>query len=445
MPAKIRADRIFLGLSSFQALAMFRRGIFYTFLAVYLRAELGLSVTETTLFETIPMILNVLFQTFVWGRLTDHLQKRRSLIIVGELLASAGHILMWYFHAIAPNTRASAYVIITSLTIIEAFWSMSNIGWSAYISDAYDVEERNAVQGSFASIGGLGRIAGAMAGGLLYDAMGKAPAGWGYSRGSIFFTAAFVMAVSVIPLFFMPEGGVDFRKKEEKAPPARLKASGKAKALTTASASSGNSSLLGFLIFLLAMLLVNSGINSLAAFRGQFLDLRDGFAASPPQISLAVNVEAAVLIITGFFIGIMGRKMGIKKLLLFGSAAGIVSMLLHAVAPSLVVVYTGAAFRGLSEGCVASSSYAYASTLIPPEKRGRYFAYYNATFFLSWGVAATFIIGPLIDALIKSGQNEVFAFRMGLASGAVLMVIGLALLLLLFAFGKRKSSIQNGG
>lgn len=429
MPAKIKADRIFLGLSSFQALAMFRRGIFYTLLAVYLRSELGLSVTETTLFETIPMVLNVLFQTFVWGRLTDHLQKRRSLIIVGELLASVGHLLMWYFHSVAPSPRASAFVIITGLTIIEAFWSMSNIGWSAYISDAYDAEKRNAVQGQFASIGGVGRIVGALTGGLLYDAFGKAKPGWGYSKGSIFFTAAFVMAVSVIPLFFMPEGGLGLRKAEEQ----KLKEDSQAK---------NPGVLFGFIVFLIAMLLVNSGLNTVGAFRAQFMDLPGGFAASPPQISFAVNVESAVLIVMGLLVGKLGRSLGIKKLLLFGSAAGVVSMVFHSLAPNITVIYLAAAFKGVSEGSVASSSYAYASTLIPPEKRGRYFAYYNATFFLSWGVAATFITGPIIDTLIKSNHTELFAFRMGFASGAILMCLGLLMLLLLFSFMKR-SSIKN--
>jgi len=201
MKNPLRLDSIFLGLGSFQALAMFRRGIFYTFLAVYLRSGLGLSVTETTLFETVPMVLNVLFQTFVWGRLTDRLQKRRTLIIVGELLASVGHLAMWYLHAIAPTPRAAGYVVIAGLTVIEIFWSMSNIGWSAYISDAYSLEERNTVQGRFASLGGLGRIVGALMGGLLYDGMGRAEPGWGYRAGGIFFASAAVMAVSVIPLF----------------------------------------------------------------------------------------------------------------------------------------------------------------------------------------------------------------------------------------------------
>ncbi|MHA2273314.1 MAG: hypothetical protein ACXACI_15755, partial [Candidatus Hodarchaeales archaeon] len=61
------SHRAFFGLSSFQVLAMFRRGLFYTYLSIYLRFYLGLSVTETTLFATIPMILNVTFQMFVWG------------------------------------------------------------------------------------------------------------------------------------------------------------------------------------------------------------------------------------------------------------------------------------------------------------------------------------------------------------------------------------------
>ncbi|HUX38754.1 MAG TPA: hypothetical protein VMV44_12710, partial [Rectinemataceae bacterium] len=79
-----RSFSALFGLSTFQALAMFRRGVFYTFLGIYLRAFLGLSVTETTLFETLPMILNILFQNFVWGRITDRFQRRKSLIIAGE-------------------------------------------------------------------------------------------------------------------------------------------------------------------------------------------------------------------------------------------------------------------------------------------------------------------------------------------------------------------------
>ncbi len=408
---------------------MFRRGIFYTFLAVYLRSGLGLSVTETTLFETIPMVLNVLFQTFVWGRLTDRLQRRRTLIIVGELLASVGHVAMWYFHALAPTPRSAGYVVIAGLTVIEAFWSMSNIGWSAYISDAYSTEERNAVQGRFASIGGVGRIVGALLGGLLYDGLGRAFPGWGYREGGIFFAAAAVMALSVIPLFFMPEGGVGLRGAEAEREDAR--------------APQGRGRTAVFVVFLAAMLLINSGINTLGAFRGQYMDLAEGFAASPREISLAVNVESAVLIVAGLFVGALGRRYGVRTLLAAGTGAGVASLLLHALAPSLGLVYLGAAFKGLSDGCVAASSYAFASTLIPPERRGRYFAYYNATFFLSWGLAATFLTGPLIDGLMAAGYGEVAAYRAGLGSGAALMAAGLGILLALFAATRRVATTRR--
>jgi hypothetical protein len=79
---------IFTGLSSFQTLAMFRRGLFYTFLSLYIREFLGLTVTETTLFATIPMAASSLCQMFVWGSVSDRLKVRRTMIIVGEVLAA---------------------------------------------------------------------------------------------------------------------------------------------------------------------------------------------------------------------------------------------------------------------------------------------------------------------------------------------------------------------
>jgi MFS family permease len=119
--------RIFWGVSSFQALAMFRRGLFYSYLSIYLRYYLGLNVTETTLFATLPMILNVVFQTFVWGNLSDRLQLRRTLILRGELLAGIGTVLIWYVHTLTEDRALAGYVIIIGLSLIEIFWSMSNV------------------------------------------------------------------------------------------------------------------------------------------------------------------------------------------------------------------------------------------------------------------------------------------------------------------------------
>jgi len=207
MPAA-NSHATLLGISSFQILAMFRRGLFYTFLSIYLRRFLGLTMTETTLFATLPMILNVSFQLVVWGRVSDALQLRRTLIVLGEVLAAFGTVALWYAHTLAGNGRAAGYVIIGGLAIIEIFWSMSNVGWTALISDWYRHEDRTAVQGQLASIGAMGRIAGVWIGGVLYDGLGLKYAGWGFSEGTLFFVAAGAMLLSTVPMFFVGEGGV---------------------------------------------------------------------------------------------------------------------------------------------------------------------------------------------------------------------------------------------
>ena len=108
-------SRTFIGLSSFQILAMFRRGMFYTYLSIYLRDFLKLSVTETTLYATLPMIMSVIFQNLVWGPLSDKFQRRRFLIILGEILAGIGTISVWAIHFFVTDLFIAGYVIIIGL------------------------------------------------------------------------------------------------------------------------------------------------------------------------------------------------------------------------------------------------------------------------------------------------------------------------------------------
>ncbi|MFW9951299.1 MAG: MFS transporter, partial [Candidatus Thorarchaeota archaeon] len=163
------SKKVFFGLSSFQMLAMFRRGLFYTYLSIYLREFLNLTVTETTLYATLPMIMSVVFQNFVWGPISDKFQKRKTLIILGEILAGIGTLLVWFIHFLAVDYVIAGFIVILGLTVIEAFWSMSNIGWSALISDIYSSRDRSKIMGQLSSIGGLGRLIGISIGGILYD------------------------------------------------------------------------------------------------------------------------------------------------------------------------------------------------------------------------------------------------------------------------------------
>ena len=388
---------------------MFRRGLFYSYLSIYLRHFLGLSVTETTLFATLPMGVNIIFQTFVWGAFSDKYQLRRTLIISGEILAGFGTILVWYGHTLTENLSLAGYVIIFGLSIVEIFWSMSNVGWSALISDIYRQEDRNTVQGRLASVGGIGRIAGVWIGGLLYDGLGLKYNGWGFYHGALFFVAGAAMFISVIPMILVPEGGIRSEIEDTSIP------------------KIGSSDIEGkiFTIFIIAMIFINFGRNSIAVLQSQYLVLSSGFAVSSEVLSYIVNTQSVAMILTGFIAGWVGRKIGDGNSLLLGTALAVVSLFLLAIARNLGLIYVSNFLRGWSEVMILASSYAFASILIPPEKRAKFFGIFNATYFLSWGLPGTFIAGPITDLLLSYGASEAFSYQMAFVSAAIMTLIGL--------------------
>ena len=192
----------FLGLSAFQLLAMFRRGIFYSFLSIYLREYLKVSNTEMTLLATFSMLANITGQSLVWGRISDYFKKRRLLIMGGELFAAVGYLVVYAIHKnVGQNIslRGAAYTIIIGFTIIEFFWSSSNIGWTALIADLTTETERSSVMGRLQFVGGIGNILGVSISGLLY--LG----GKGFWDGNLFFISSGIMLVSIIGLMLIPE------------------------------------------------------------------------------------------------------------------------------------------------------------------------------------------------------------------------------------------------
>lgn len=403
--------KTFIGVSSFQVMAMFRRGLFYAYLSIYLRYYLGLSVTETTLFATLPMILNILCQTFIWGKLSDKYQIRRTLILWGEILAALGTMAVWYLHTLTDSSRTAGFVIIIGLSIVEILWSMSNIGWSALISDLYPIGERRMIQGRLSSVGGLGRILGVWSGGLLYDGLGRYYEGWGFHSGVLFLTASSVMILSVIPLLYLPEGGI------------RSKPDDRSLVLSAGSLSSSRM----FFIFLAAMVLINFGRNSIAIIQSQYLFLDSGFAVSSKVLSYIVNTESVAIIAIGLLTGRIGSRLGNGKTVCVGTVAALVFLLIFATTMDLRLIYVGTFLKGAAEVIIHASGYAFASVLIPPEKRGRLFSLFNATFFLSWGIAGTLLAGPIVDTLLSTGAQAVFAYKMAYWSALAMTSAGLIL------------------
>lgn len=420
--------RIQFGLSSFQILAMFRRGLFYTYLSIYLRYFLGMSVTETTLFATIPMILNVCSQTFLWGVLSDKLQLRRTFVIVGELLAGIGTLVVFFTHRMVDQLFIAGWIIIIGLSIVEIFWSMSNNGWSALISDLFPYEERSTIQGRLSSIGGFGRILGVWIGGLLYDGLNLQYEGWGFFEGSLFIVAALVMFLSAIPMAFVPEGGIqrEFKPESERK-------------LSSTDIIIPSTHI--FISFLIAITLINFGRNSIATILPQYLFLPSpGFAVSSELLSYIMNTQSLAIILLGLLVGGIGYRLGNGNTILVGALMGITSLILFAISTDLYFIFIASFLRGSAQVVITASAYAFASGLIEAKDRGRLFGIFNATFFLSWGLAGTVIAGPIIDFLLMSGTTEVFAYRAAFLSATFVTFIGVLILIFLLIWIRSKTN-----
>jgi MFS family permease len=405
-------------------LAMFRRGLFYTFLSIYLKEFLNLSVWETTLYATLPMVISVIFQNFVWGPISDKIQRRRTLIILGEILAGIGTFTIWAIHFSFDNLYVAGYVIIIGLSCVEMFWSMSNIGWSALISDLYPSKKRSKIMGQLTSLGGLGAIFGIFIGGLLYNA------GFGFRNGPLFFVASSVMLISSIPMLFVPEGGINVELDEQE--------------MSMSIQGANQRNVLVFVGFIIALIFINFGRNSIAVPYSQYLSLDSGFNVNSVMLSFIANTRSVAVMIIGFIAGLLSKKLGHSRTLLFGTAIGIFALIITATTIHLQLIFIGGFLIGAAEVIIYASSYAIASNLIPARFRGKLFAVYNTTFFLSWGSASTLISGPLIDFLIKQGKSDVFAYQVAFLIGAFLCFIGLIVFLFLelwMKFRKKKVSI----
>ncbi|MCK5239028.1 MAG: MFS transporter [Candidatus Thorarchaeota archaeon] len=395
----------------------------YTFLSIYLRS-LGLSTTEVTLMATVGMIANAGTQTLIWGNALDKYRKPTGFVVAGEMLAGFGHIFMVFGYILflgMGQLIVAGYVIIFSLGIIEIFWSMSNVGWSALLSELTAPDERKKIMGQLSIVGGFGGIGGAYLGGFLYDN------GAGFANGSIFYISAIVMIFSAIIVYF------SIRLKEEN------KSEDSDETVTTRHPPLSDlpSKLrIGYLIFIVALIFINFGRNSIAIITSLFLEDPTGFSATGAEIALYSNVGSIAAMLAGILIGSAIAKSDDYKVMMFGTILAVAAISWLIISPSFALVIVASFLIGASHVVIESSSYSIVAEMAPAEYRGRLFAYYNATFFLSWGIAATFVAGPIADILIGAGSTNADAYRGSFIAAIILIAIGIAILVVSFRYTK---------
>ena len=183
---------VFFNLGLFQFLCFVRRGIFYTFMINYL-FDLMQTVTSTTLLGTLNMVSSALGQNLLWGKISDRYRLRAKLIIAGESIAAFTYLIVFLIHKSLLNVQANFAAgasLIVGLSFLEFFWSMSDVGWAALLTDITTTRTRGGIVGTLNFVASLGRMIGISFAGFLYNN------GEGFRQGTIFYIVIAMLLAS---------------------------------------------------------------------------------------------------------------------------------------------------------------------------------------------------------------------------------------------------------
>lgn len=414
------------GLSSYQFMAMTRRGVFYTFLILYMLEVLNRSFTEATLVMALPLMANSITQTLIWGPLSDKFRVRRLLIVIGESIAGVAYILLsppiWEFLTGISHYQAKdlyALTIILGLTFLESFWSMSNVGWSALIADLTKPSERGSIMGQLNSVGSIGSIIGVFVGGFLYDYPAKAQ-GFHYLffiSSAIMFSSAAILLVTV---------------KEPKVASSMNVTLKKSDVVNTTGDFPLKHIFYWYLVSIFFVMAATASIYRLLAYY-----IRIALLATSFEISIIRNTSSIVNFVANPIIGTISDKKGRRNVLLAGFIAISFVPFLYTLPTNIVEMILVSILSGITGVILSTVSYAFIAEIIPEESRGRYFGQYNTAFTLSFGVTPILISGLLTDFLtmnflrvVKSLEDaQMLAITYVFYFSSVMCVIGLLIFL----------------
>jgi hypothetical protein len=173
---------VFLNLGLFQFLSFVRRGVFYTFMINYLH-DLMQTVTFTALLGSLNAAASMLGQNLLWGKIADRRKLTAGLIIAGETIAAVAYFVVYLVHKSLIDSQsnfAAGMSLILGLSFLEFFWSMSDVGWAALLTNVTTTKTRGGIVGTLNFIASLGRMIGINFAGSLYNG------GEGFRQGTIF-------------------------------------------------------------------------------------------------------------------------------------------------------------------------------------------------------------------------------------------------------------------
>ncbi len=379
----------FFGLGSFQFLSFMRRGIFYSFMYIYLFSLLR-RVTLTAGLGTFTMLTSAAGQNLLWGRISDRYQLRAKLVVTGELIAGFAYIIVFLVHKSlleAGRSFDTGLAVIIGLSLLEFFWSMSDVGWAALITDVTTPKTRGGLIGAFNFLASVGRMTGVLIAGFLYRE------GAGFKEGTIFYV---VVTMLLIGAAIMWQASKSIKTQKRQASISREEKE-KAEPLPAQRRRSEFSNEKRFSWFLVSLIIVVLGAASINQIFLFFLQLENGLAASDVEISLIVAAWTIGGMIASVALGKLSDRIGRVDVILAGLILSAVIPLLYKFVPDAAIMAIIYGLNGLAFMTIQTVGFTLAGDIIPEHKRGRLLSRYNTVMALSWGPAGFLIGGPFAD------------------------------------------------
>ena len=415
---------IFLNLSLFQFLSFVRRGVFYTFMINYL-FDLMQTVTLTTLLGTLNMMTSALGQNLLWGKISDRYRLRAKLIIAGESIAATTYLVVFLIHKSFLDVQANftaGLSLILGLSFLEFFWSMSDVGWAALLTDVTTSKSRGGIVGTLNFIASLGRMIGINFAGFLYNN------GQGFRQGTIFYVVIAMLFASATIMWITSRSTKMSEKKTEKTVVRN--------AVEKTFASHNEKIYKWFLISLIITVIGASCVSQVFLI---FINLSEGLDVSDPEQSFILTAWTLGGMLTSLLSGWLADRIGRIKVIFIGLSLAVITPSLYGSAPNVLTMALVYGLNGVAFWTVQTVGFAFAGDIIPEDKRGRLFSRYNTVMALGWGPAGLLVGGPLADIQTQRfGLSSYTAYINTFYASSIIVALGTILFVARVASIKRK-------
>lgn len=402
----------FLNLGLFQFLSFVRRGVFYTFMINYLYSLMG-TVTFTAMLGTLNMIASALGQNLLWGRICDRYKLSAKLVIAGEAIAATTYLIVFLIHRSLIDAQASfsaGLSLIFGLSLLEFFWSMSDVGWAALLTSVTTSKTRGSIVGTLNFVASLGRMIGIIFAGYLYNN------GEGFREGTIFYIVIAMLLSSTTIMWATSRSMRNPNPKTEEA---------SAECHAEEQHKLDNHRTYNW--FLTSLIVIIIGAACISQVFLLFLKLpaqTGGLNASDPEESFILTAWTIGGMITSLSCGWLADKIGRIKVLSIGLGLAIATPLGYGLATNVLAMAVIYGLNGFSFWTIQTVGFAFAADLIPEDKRGRLFGRYNTVMALSWGPAGLLVGGPFADLQTQNGLSAHAAYVNTFYASAIIVAIG---------------------